>query len=206
MHYRYHYGFTPEELLFFVQCLNDTRGVPGDVMEIGIGSGETACFLGQHLKYARIEKAHYCIDTFSGFTREDVAFEVGQRNHRPDEFRGFRVNSVNWFRYQLALNRLPDTVCVQADVKDYRFERPVSFCLLDVDLYQPTLYALRNVWPVLSPGGIILLDDCSPPPQHWDGSLQAYEEFVARQGLPRKLLPLRGLYADDKIAFIQKPH
>ncbi len=36
---------------------------------------------------------------------------------------------------------------------------PIAFAHLDVDLYKPTLHSLECIWPKLSPGGIILLDD-----------------------------------------------
>jgi hypothetical protein len=107
-----------------------------------------------------------------------------------------------WFQKTLKLNHCDNVVCVQTDVKKYSFGRSVSFCLLDVDLYQPTLYALQNVWPVLSPGGIIIVDDCCAPPAPrylWDGAYQAYAEFAREKNIAESFAPY-------KLAVIKKPH
>jgi len=123
----------------------------------------------------------------------DVAFEIEKRGKKRSDFIGFRNNSLKWFEYTLKQNSCHRTFCVQSDVQRYEFRRPVSFCLLDVDLYQPTISALRKVWPMLSPGGMIVVDDCKPANQ-FDGAMQAYTDFTESQGLPsRHLLDKLGI-------------
>jgi O-methyltransferase len=202
MLYRYKYQFSPEELTFLVRCITETRDVPGDIVEIGCATGNTTCFLQRHMQCSGIHKPYYCIDTFSGFTQDDIAFEI---NHRENDigpnFRACNVSSLKWFKHTLKLNRCENVVCVQSDVKRYVFQRAISFCLIDVDLYQPTLYALQHVWQVLTPGGIIVVDDCCPPPAPrygWDGSCQAYSEFTKANNIPERFAPY-------KLAVIQKP-
>jgi len=196
MYYRYTYSFTPEQLAFFVGCLNDTREVDGDIFEIGCAAGQTTCFLNRHLQQSNIAKDYYCIDTFHGFTSEDVNFEVSQRGKKGSDFTGFRVNQLKWFMYTLKQNRCDRVFCVRTDVQRYKFCRPISFCLLDVDLYRPTLYALKHIWPLLSPGGIIVVDDCRPA-NEFDGALQAYTEFTESQKIPAR-------FVMDKLGLIQK--
>jgi len=184
--YRYQYNFTPQQLAFFVQCLNDTRDVPGDIFEIGCAAGHTTCYLNQHLRSAGIEKDYYCLDTFRGFVPDDVAFERSRRGKTAD-YTGFRVNSLASFNYMLGLNGCRRVFPVQGDVKDYKFSRPVSFCLVDVDLYQPTISSLNNVWPHLSLGGIIVVDD-STPNKNFDGAYEAYLEFCKASNLPETII------------------
>jgi hypothetical protein len=38
----------------------------------------------------------------------------------------------------------------------------------------------------MSPGGIIVVDDCTPG-ELWDGALQAYEEFVREENLSNEI-------------------
>jgi hypothetical protein len=38
--------------------------------------------------------------------------------------------------------------------------RPIAFCLLDIDLYQPTRDVLPHLYDALAPGGMIVVDDC----------------------------------------------
>src|SRR2546427_9493700 len=99
MHYRYMYSFTPQQLAFFVGCINETREVFGDIIEIGCAAGQTTCFLNRHLQESGISKDYYCIDTFSGFLSGDVAFEVAERGKKWSDFTGFRVNRLKWFMY-----------------------------------------------------------------------------------------------------------
>jgi O-methyltransferase len=196
MYYRYAYNFTPEQLTFFVQCINETRDVRGDIFELGCATGHTTCFLNRHLQTAGIAKDYYCIDTFGGFTTADVAFEIEKRGKKRADFIGFRNNSLKRFEYTLKQNSCLRTFCVQSDVQQYEFQRPVSFCLLDVDLYQPTISALRKVWAMLSPGGMIVVDDCKPANQ-FDGALQAYTEFTKSERLPSR-------YTLDKLGILKK--
>lgn len=48
--------------------------------------------------------------------------------------------------------------CFDRVPKDQRFR----FALVDVDQYQPTLAALRWLWPRMSPGGVVVCDDYFP--------------------------------------------
>ena len=153
------------------------------------------------MRCSGIQKPYCCIDTFSGFTPEDVDFEMRHRgNDIRRHFRACSVNSLKWFKHTLKLNGCENVICVQTDVKKHRFERPISFCLIDVDLFLPTLYALEHVWPVLSPGGIIVVDDCCSPttPRYlWDGADEAYNQFREARGIPPR-------YAPYKLAVLQK--
>jgi hypothetical protein len=185
--YRYQYNFTPEQLAFFVQCLNETRDVPGDIVEIGCAAGHTTCYLNQHLRSAGINKDYICLDTFCGFVPDDVAFERSKRGKTTDDYTGFRVNSLSAFSYTLALNGCRRVFPVKGDVKTYKFSRPVSFCILDVDLYQPTISSLNNLWPHVLPGGIIVVDDCTPN-RNFDGAHEAYLEFCKRNDLPETII------------------
>ena len=196
MHHRYDYSFTPEQLAFFIQCLNETREVAGEIYEIGCAAGHTTCFLNRHLQTAGISKNYYCIDTFSGFTQDDVAFEVANRGKESSKFTGFRVNSLKRFEYTLRENGCLRTTCVQTDVQRYEFQKPISFCLLDVDLYKPTLYALERIWPLLSSGGIVVLDDCKANNQ-FDGALHAYTEFTNSLGIQQE-------FRLDKLGILRK--
>jgi hypothetical protein len=60
---------------------------------------------------------------------------------------------------------------------------PIALCLIDVDLYIPVKDLLPKVFSVMSPGGMIIVDDCQPD-QMWDGALQAYQEFTGERNLP----------------------
>jgi O-methyltransferase len=191
--YRYWYNFTPEQLAFFVRCINRTRKVPGDIVEVGCANGHTACFLSRHLQAAGISKDYYCIDTFDGFTARDTTFEVTRRGKKPTELGGFRSNSLKWLEYTLKRNSCKRTYGIQADIETHEFNRPISFCLVDVALYRPTLATLRKAWPMISPGGLVVVGNCKPC-NSFDGAMEAFAEFTETEKItPRYVLGRLGI-------------
>ena len=66
---------------------------------------------------------------------------------------------------------------------DFSPYRDISFCLVDVDLTRPVSRALEEVYPRMAPGGIIVVDDCTPG-QKYEGVCAAYLDFARRVGAP----------------------
>lgn len=177
----YAYNFTPPQLFFLCQCLEDTKHIAGNIAEIGCACGSTTIFLNKYLDAQDIQKKYYTVDTFSGFVAEDVGFEVANRDKAEEQFDGFRANKKKWFDGTMQDNNISRVCSIQADVNKYDLTTlgPLSFILLDVDLYRPMKKALPELYQALSPGGIMVLDDCNPSKvRWWDGALQAYTEFM----------------------------
>jgi len=131
-----------------------------------------------------ISKKYYAVDTFSGFVDEDIAHEISNRGKTADLFDGFNINKKKWFDATMRYNDINRVCSFTADINKYDLTRlgPLSFVLLDVDLYRPMKKALPELYQVLSPGGIIVVDDCDPSNIQWDGSDQAYKEFLKEKG------------------------
>jgi len=188
---RYPYLHTPAELAFLCRCLDDTRDIPGCIVEAGCYRGETTLYLNYHMTSEGIEKPYVAIDTFSGFTEGNVDVDV-RRDKDRDVYRSrFGFNDRRWFdaamlrQNKLARGRVRS---IAADVGAFDFAQlaPIAFCLMDVVLYEPTRLALTRTWDVLSPGGIIVVDSIDPSLQQahpYLGSRQAYQEFVEGLGL-----------------------
>lgn len=176
----YEYNFTPAQLCFLCQCIDDTRHIKGAIAEIGCSSGATTIFLKKYMESVNIDKPYYAIDTFSGFVAEDMDFEVTARGKSKNFFVGFEVNKRKWFDGTMRQNSVSDVTSIEADVNKYDLTGlgPLSFVLLDVDLYQPMKKCLYDLYQVLAPGGMIVVDDCDSSNIKWDGSEQAYKEFM----------------------------
>jgi O-methyltransferase len=51
----------------------------------------------------------------------------------------------------------------------------ISVLRLDTDWYESTRHELEHLWPRLSPGGVLIVDDYG----HWQGARRAVDEFLA---------------------------
>jgi len=189
-YYRYQYGFTPAQLCFLCSVISDVRDVPGVCLEIGCAYGATTVFLNKHLEGEKIDKRYIAIDTFQGFTSGDIAFEVEQRNKTAGMFKhAFQLNSKTRFDGTMPFNVVRGVQSYAADVGEFDFAEigTMAFCLLDVDLYRPTANALPRIYQELSPGGVIVIDDCQEH-DRWDGALAAYKEFCETNELPIRIV------------------
>ena len=187
---RYQYQFSPQQLCFLCQCIADTRDVLGNVAEIGCNRGFTTVFLCHFMSDMRMQKEYIAVDTFSGFVSDDVAYEIRHRKKRDFMYVGFQVNKKKWFDAALKQRGIRRVRSIEADVNvlDLCSLGPMSFVLVDVDLYRPTLKSLSELYSVLTPGGIIIVDDCNPNNWYWDGAYHAYSEFMRKLGESPKVV------------------
>lgn len=183
---RYAYNFTPSQLSFLCQCIEDTRHLDGAIAEVGCFDGSATVFLNKYMDAEGIEKDYFAIDTFSGFVAEDVRVEVDERGKSRGMFGGFQSNKKKWFDGTMEQNNIKRVRSIQADVNEYDLTslNRLSFCLLDVDLYRPIRKSLPDLYKILAPGGIIVVDDCDASVERWDGADQAYKEFMKERNEP----------------------
>jgi SAM-dependent methyltransferase len=195
----YPFMFTPTQLMFIGQALRDTRDVPGGCLEVGCAYGATTVFLRKLMEEEGIEKPYTAIDTFSGFVPEQVEFEIASRRKSPSIGLSFASNKREWYETALAVDGVDGVRAVTADAAafDYASLGKIAFCLLDVDLYVPIRDALPKIERQLAPGGVIVVDDCSPG-GNWDGALQAYLEYCAARDIAPEI-------HCEKLGIVRKP-
>ena len=181
--HRYEYQFSPAQLAFLCSCIDRTASVDGAIVEIGVADGCTTVFLNKHVSASDLDKPYVAIDTFSGFTDTDVRYEQDRRG-KTGSFDAFRTNRKRWFDRTMSINGITRVRSYESDAAAFDYERigPISFALIDVDLYLPVRSSLARVWPVMAPGGLIVVDDCKQG--SWaDGAYQAYREFSEDIGI-----------------------
>jgi len=179
---QYNYMFTPAQLAFLVRCLDETKALPGPIVEVGCARGQTTLYLNMHLRSAGIQKPYICIDTFRGFRESDIRYEVEVRKKDPGfTWNGFSYNKKRWFDRALKIHGIGHVQSVEADVNTFAFQgmENISFCLVDVDLYLPVKSCLEKLPAKMARGGILVIDDCAPD-RVFDGAFQAYQEFMEK--------------------------
>jgi hypothetical protein len=56
----------------------------------------------------------------------------------------------------------------------------IALLRLDTDWYESTKHELEHLYPLLVPGGVIIIDDYG----HWEGARKAVDEYIQNQKLP----------------------
>ncbi len=196
---KYRYMFSPEQLWALCEAAEHCAPLGGAFAEIGVFDGSTTAYINRHLREQGFAPKYYCLDTFSGFTPEDVAVER-ERGQTDDYARHFYLNSKQCFERTMRQNGVDEAVVIQADAStfDYSSLEPLAFALVDVDLYRPVQVALAACWERLLPGGMIVVDDCTKDIDAFEGALYAYTEFCEAHGFPVDI-------RHGKLGYLSKP-
>ena len=174
-----------------------TYHLPGDIVEIGVGRGLSLFTWHQLLEIFNpcdTSKKVIGIDSFEGlqsFSEKDGSLDanVGKcEGGYSSSAVGEEVELLTaWHnadnimareRVILKKGRVED---VLPSVLESRPGMRISLLHLDVDLYEPTLFALRHLWDLVVPGGMVVLDEYGLPP--WAGESTAVDEFIKERGL-----------------------
>lgn len=152
------------------------QGITGDVAEFGCYIGTTSLFI-QRLLEGGGEKRHfYAYDSFQGLPAKSSS----DSSAIGIDFKGgeLAVSKKQFYReFQKAGLRAPITH--KAWFKDLQPEQlpaHIAFAFLDGDFYESILDSLKLVWPRLSAGAIIAIDDYHR--EALPGVERAVEEFL----------------------------
>lgn len=174
-----------------------TRGIEGDIAELGVYKGETA----KELNALFPDRDLLLFDTFEGFSEKDLISErekaKGGRNAKAAAGE-FGDTSPEIVRSKLPYPEkaiffkgyFPDTL---DEYEEYRpKERRYALVSLDADLYEPTYEGLKYFCPLMSPGGVIVVHDYNS--SRYPGVKRAVNEFSekVRKVYPMPLMDLHG--------------
>jgi len=187
---RYPYMNPPSQMLELTKQLLSVHS-PGAAVEVGCNQGWTTCFLLEALLERGIQRDYVCIDTFNGFTPEDVSVEYEMRGKQAGLYDDcFLVNDPEWLKASISRFGYSNVHVKRADAAtfDYGSIGQIAFALVDVDLYRPVRASLERILPYMAKGGVILVDDCDVRNYKWDGAYQAYEEVCRALAIPPEIV------------------
>lgn len=152
-------------------CIEDVlkRGVPGDLIETGVWRGG-ACILMRAILKARgvRDRKVWAADSFEGLPVADAARYPFDRDSKFHLERGFAVSleevRLNFEKYGLLDDQVEFVKGWFCETLPKLAGHTWSTIRLDGDMYQSTFEALVNLYPGLSPGGYIIIDDFGAVP------------------------------------------
>lgn len=195
----YHFMYEPKQLVFLTECIKHVSPLEGSFVEVGCAYGATTVFLKRFMDDECPDRKYYAIDTFSGFVSNQANYEIEFRNKPCHLSTNFSNNKKKWFDKSMSVHGVHRVKSIESDATKFDFKSisPISFCLLDIDLYLPIKDTLPKIYASMSPGGIIVVDDCQPH-ELWDGAYQAYGEFCKENNLQQEIVC-------KKLGILRKP-
>ena len=164
----------------------------GDFVECGVNYGFMSSAIMENLDWDRLGKTFYLLDTFSGLDPRFITaaeHETGTLDKNEerlgsgfyvDGVEGVRANFAQWQNQRIIVGSVPETL-EQVDTTK------VAYLALDMNCAPPEIAALRHFWPLLVPGGIVLLDDYAY--MGFDEQGVAFDAWAKEMGISILALP-----------------
>jgi hypothetical protein len=168
--------------------------IPGDFVECGVWRGGSMYAIARTLMRCQSSlRRLWLYDTFEGMsppTEADVDFrgaaadQLLQTSDLHDPQGVWCYGALPEVQQHLASSGYPESqinyvVGKVEDTLPSRAPEQISLLRLDTDWYESTRLELEVLFPRLSPGGILIIDDYG----HWQGCRQAVDEYFAGQGI-----------------------
>jgi O-methyltransferase len=156
-------------------------GIPGALVECGVWKGGSLLVMARTLVERGVtDRDLYGFDTFTGMpaaTQKDVRYD-GMLGTDPSSMNLDVAPSAEHVRELVLTSCYPAhrLHLVEGPVEEtVPAAAPAEIALLrlDTDWYESTRHELEHLYPRLSPGGILIVDDYG----HWEGARQATDEY-----------------------------
>ena len=193
--------------LAIYEIYKKTINLPGSVAEFGIYNGSTFFFLArlieifnsaEHEVHHSASRHLFGFDRFSGFKEISDEDKTVFPESPVKRIGGLKSDSSSFYHTLECLkaeSKISHRIhVINGDIEDsypqfisdYSGVR-ICLALVDFDLYKPTKIVLDNIYEMMVPGGIIILDEYSFP--DWPGETKAVDEFILRHGLKMRSIP-----------------
>ena len=160
--------------------------VPGDLVEAGVWRGGAGIFMRAVLLALGDEaRSVWLADSFQGLPPPDIErypVDAGDRHHTHDVLRVSRQEvESNFARYGLLDSRVRFLEGWFADTLSTAPISQIAMMRLDGDMYGSTMESLSALYPRLSVGGFVVIDDYANP--DIEGARAATDDFRSRLGI-----------------------
>jgi hypothetical protein len=170
--------------------------VPGDLVECGVWRGGSMMLVALTLlALGRTDRRLVLYDTFEGLPKPDEDLDVdlwgnraidGWRPHRKtDESSSWAYASLDEVRAHMVSTGYPmervsfEKGLVEKTIPESAPDR-IALLRLDTDWYESTRHELDHLFPRLSKGGVLIIDDYG----HFRGARRAVDEYFEKEASP----------------------
>lgn len=167
------------------------EGVPGDFIETGVWRGGATILMRAILKaYSVTDRLVWVADSFEGLPPPDPArypCDAGDTHHEQNVL-AVSLDQVkaNFDRYGLLDEQVRFLKGWFRDTLPAAPVERLAVLRLDGDMYESTMDGLVHLYPKLSPGGYLIVDDYGAVP----GCRRAVDDYRERQGITEELRPI----------------
>lgn len=198
--------------LAFYRALTQTihYDVEGDIVECGVWRGGNLVIAALTLALKQCNKAVWGFDTFEGMVEPSAAdgekarrlFQEKRTGEYSDWCRASagQVNRFLSMKCPGATFRLVKGKC-EDTLRGSDLPARISVLRLDTDWYQSTKVELEVLYPRVTRGGFVFIDDYGA----WQGSRKATDEFLADKSLYTHQIFSRSLQRNISCLVIKKP-
>jgi hypothetical protein len=140
------------------------EGVPGDFIETGVWRGGSSILMRGVLAANEIhDRRVYAADSFEGLPKPDTKAYPQDKGARYHEYEALAVSvdqvKANFDAYGLLDDQAVFVKGFFSDTLPGLDAGPFALIRLDGDMYESTIVALDALYPKVSPGGFIIVDD-----------------------------------------------
>ena len=170
-------------LLNSVEYLVENK-ISGSYVECGVWRGGSILAMAYKLLFLNVKAEIWAFDTFQGTprpTNEDYVISTGDTMHSKWRPKAIAYASIDDFNVGVKsfLDSGIDILPIQGDVRETLLQnKPPKIALLriDTDIYEAVGACLEELWPLVSPGGVVIIDDYD----HWAGARKATDEYFLK--------------------------
>lgn len=170
------------------------KNLPGSIVECGVWKGGSAMIAALTLmSLKKTERDIYLYDTYEGMskpTEKDVRFtgisakgkwrKSKKSNHNAWCYSPLEEVRNNLFSTGYPKERIHFIKGKVEETIPKTIPKAIALLRLDTDWYESTYHELRFLYPLLSPEGILLIDDYGC----WQGAREAVDTFFSKDAQP----------------------
>jgi len=167
------------------------NNIPGDIIETGVWRGGASIFLRAVMKAHQVtDRILWVADSFEGLPppkSDQYPDDAGDPHHTFDFLRvNLETVQANFARYGLLDNQVRFLKGWFCDTLAKCPAKQFSLLRLDGDMYESTMDALTALYPRLSRGGFVVVDDYKAVP----ACAKAVEAYRARHGITEPIIEI----------------